>query len=58
MGVETPKGERRWITINSYPVRRPDTHEVDQVVVVFRLRDAPSGDAWRVPAPANDPALS
>lgn len=36
MGVETPDGERRWLSINSYPVRRAADGRVDQVVVVFR----------------------
>lgn len=37
MGVETPMGERRWLSINSYPVRRPSDGAVDQVVAVFRI---------------------
>lgn len=37
MGIETPSGERRWISINSYPVRRSTDGRVDQVVAVFRL---------------------
>lgn len=41
MGLITPADERRWLTINSYPVRRADGH-VDQVVAVFRMTDAPT----------------
>lgn len=37
MGVETPDGERRWLSVNSYPVRRPSDGAVDQVVAVFRI---------------------
>jgi len=37
MGVETQKGERRWLSINSYPVRRPSDGAIDQVVAVFRI---------------------
>ena len=37
MGIETPKGERRWLSINSYPVRRLSDGEVDQAVAVFRI---------------------
>lgn len=41
MGVVTPENERRWLRINSYPVRRADGR-VDQVVAVFhRIAGAP-----------------
>jgi hypothetical protein len=36
-GVETPDGERRWLSINSYPVRRPSDGAGDQVVAVLRI---------------------
>jgi PAS domain S-box-containing protein len=39
MGVVTPSGERRWISINSYPIRRASDGRIDQVVAVFRLID-------------------
>lgn len=35
MGIETPDGERRWITISSRPVCRA-SGRVDQVITVFR----------------------
>lgn len=41
MGVETPSGERRWLSVNSYPIRRPGDGRIDQVVAVFRLTDPP-----------------
>ena len=37
MGIETPSGERRWLNINSYPVRTNPGGRVDQVVAVFRV---------------------
>lgn len=37
MGIETPAGERRWLNINSYPVRTHPGGRVDQVVAVFRV---------------------
>lgn len=37
MGIVTPDGERRWIAINSYPVRRTQDGRVDQAVAVFRV---------------------
>jgi diguanylate cyclase len=37
MGVETPAGERRWLSINSYPVRSPSDGTVDQVVAIFHV---------------------
>lgn len=40
MGIITPSGERRWLNINSYPVRRADGR-VDQVVAVFRIKARP-----------------
>lgn len=39
MGIVTPNGERRWISINSYPIRRASDGRIDQVVAVFRLID-------------------
>lgn len=48
MGIETPEGERRWITISSRPVCRA-SGRVDQVITVFRrigtLREPPAGHA-------------
>lgn len=41
MGVVTPAGERRWLNINAYPVRRAADGRVDQVVAVFRRIGAP-----------------
>lgn len=49
MGVETPNGKRRWLRINSYPVRRPSDGEIDQVVAVFRVVE---------PAELPEPAIS
>lgn len=37
MGIETPAGERRWLNINTYPVRTNPCGRVDQVVAVFRV---------------------
>lgn len=37
MGIETPAGERRWISINSYPIRRSSDGRVEQVVAAFRI---------------------
>lgn len=37
MGIETPAGERRWIVINSYPIRRSGDGRVEQVVAAFRI---------------------
>lgn len=36
MGVQTPDGERRWLTVNSYPIRRDGEGAVEQAVAVFR----------------------
>lgn len=41
MGIETPGGERRWLNINAYPVRRNADGRVDQAVAVFRQIEAP-----------------
>jgi PAS domain S-box-containing protein len=45
MGVETPNGERRWLSINSYPIRRPSDGRIEQVVAVFRLTGPPPAAA-------------
>ncbi len=37
MGIETPAGERRWISINTYPIRRSGDWRVEQVVAAFRI---------------------
>lgn len=37
MGVETPRGDKRWLSINTYPVLRPNGCEVDHAVAVFRV---------------------
>lgn len=35
MGIEVEIGNRKWITINSFPIFKPDTKEVEKSVVVF-----------------------
>jgi|CXWL01.1.fsa_nt_gi PAS domain S-box-containing protein len=46
MGIETPAGERRWISVSSHPIRRPGDGRVDQVLAVFRMvRNEPTGPA-------------
>jgi PAS domain S-box-containing protein len=37
MGVETPRGDKRWLSINTYPVLRPNSSEVEHAVAVFRV---------------------
>jgi PAS domain S-box-containing protein len=37
MGIETPAGEQRWLSINSRPIRRASDGSVDQVITVFRV---------------------
>lgn len=36
MGIELPSGEVRWITVNSVPLRNPDTHKVEHAVVTMK----------------------
>ncbi len=47
MGIETPEGERRWLSINSYAVRTNPGGRVDQVVAVFRLVRVEQGQTMR-----------
>ena len=36
MGVETPDGERRWISVTSYPMLEAKSRQARQVIVVFK----------------------
>lgn len=36
MGIELPSGERRWITINTVPLRHPETQAVEYAVVTMK----------------------
>lgn len=53
LSIETPSGERRWLTINSYPVRHADDLTVRQAVTVFRRIDPPAVE-HATPRWAND----
>lgn len=57
MGIETPTGERRWLSINSRAVRRASDGRVDQVIAVFRVI-APTDQARAISPYAKSFAVS
>ncbi len=44
MGFESSGRERRWLTVNTIPVRRAADGRIDQVIVAFRVVPAPEGE--------------
>lgn len=41
IGIRTPQGEHRWLSVNSYPVYAPGGGRVDHVISVFHRISAP-----------------